>query len=305
MAPTIDRSIEALARRQHGAFSIHQVRHLGGDRHLAKRRVASRRWIRLDQGVYALPGNPPTLWRQMKAAELSVPGSAVSGMSAAYLHGLPGIRVGRLEISAGRNSGRTALATVRHRAPVPTTTVDAIRVTTAAQTMADIAAVVTPQMLDDAVDAALLRGTTTFEELVDAWRRAKGRRAPGERALQAELLRRGPGTAVAASVLESRLFRLLEDPRLPPFVRQAPAPWSREGRERVDATFASVRWIVEGDGRSWHARVRDFERDRERDHRAHEVGWGVSRFSADQIDRPGYVVDSLLRTFSSRGSAAH
>ena len=30
MAPTIDRAIEALARKQHGAFNIHQVHRLGG-----------------------------------------------------------------------------------------------------------------------------------------------------------------------------------------------------------------------------------------------------------------------------------
>ena len=77
----LDRAIEALARRQHGAFSISQVHQAGGDRQKAKRRVASGRWVRLDRGVYALPGNPPTALRQMKAAELAVPGSAISGTS--------------------------------------------------------------------------------------------------------------------------------------------------------------------------------------------------------------------------------
>ncbi len=53
-----DRAIEALARRQHGAFSISQVHRVGGDRQKAKRHVASGRWLRLERGVFALPGNP-------------------------------------------------------------------------------------------------------------------------------------------------------------------------------------------------------------------------------------------------------
>jgi hypothetical protein len=197
MAPRFDRAIEALARRQHGAFSIHQLHDLGADRYLARRRVAAGRWLRLETGVFALPGNPPTLLRQMKAAELSVPGSAISGTPAACLHEVPDVRIGRLEISAGRNAGRTSLARVRHRGPVPTTTVQDIRVTSLAQTIADIAPSVTAAVLDD-------------------------------------------------------------------------------------------------------ARVGDFERDRERDHRAHELGWGVSRFTFAQIERQGYVVGSLLRTFAAR-----
>jgi hypothetical protein len=43
--------------------------------------------------------------------------------------------------------------------------------------------------------------------------------------------------------------------------------------------------------------VADFERDRRRDHEAQRIGWGASRFTAADIDRPGYVVDTLLAIF--------
>ena len=78
MAPTFDRAIEALARKQHGAFSLEQVKEIGGDKRLATRRVDSGQWVRLDTGVYALPGNPPTVRRQMKAAELAVAAASAS-----------------------------------------------------------------------------------------------------------------------------------------------------------------------------------------------------------------------------------
>ncbi len=59
----------------------------------------------------------------------------------------------------------------------------------------------------------------------------------------------------------------------------------------------ATRRIVEGDGRSWHARVADFERDRARDHEAQRIGIEVSRFTMDQIRTPGYVVGLLLEIF--------
>jgi very-short-patch-repair endonuclease len=304
MASNIDRAIEALARKQHGAFSTSQIRELGGSHQLTHRRVRSGQWLRLDQAVFALPGNPSTPLRQMKAAELAVPHSAISGLPGAVLHGVPDIRLGRIEVSTSRHGGSTPLARVRHRQPVPTTIVQGIRVTTVAQTLADIAASVTPPVLGAAVGDALREGTATFEELVLAWQSARDRRAASARPFRAALLAHDPAAEVASSVLESRLYRVLDDPALPRFVRQAPAPWAPDGRERVDVAFPSVRWIVEGDGRAWHTRVDDFERDRRRDHLAQAAGWSVTRFTLAQIDHPGYVVDTLARAFKRQRRAS-
>jgi very-short-patch-repair endonuclease len=304
MADPIDRAIEALARKQHGAFSIEQVRQIGGDKRLAKRRVDSGQWLRLDTGVYALPGNPPTMHRQMKAAELAVPGSAVSGRAAAVLHELPGFRLGRIEVSAARTGGDTPLARVRHRLPVPTTWVEGIRATSVAQTLADVATVTAADALGTAVDAALLSRSTTWMDLEQAHWLARRRRSPSARPFADVLLTRDPTAAIPQSVLESRLYPLLDDPRLPPFVRQAPAPWDPTGPEVVDGIFPTMCWIVEADGRAWHARVADFERDRARDHRAQRIGWGTSRFTAAQIDAHGYVVDTLLAIFDRLRRAA-
>lgn len=300
MAHHIDRAIETLARKQHGVFNVRQVIELGGDRHLAKRRCASGAWIRLARGVYALRGNPPSVQRQLKAAELSVRGSAVSGTSAAVLHRLPGFRLGRIEISAPRTAGWSPLARTRHRVPLPTTWIDGIRVTTVAQTLCDVACSVPTETLAEAVDAALLAGTTTWDRLDEAHRLAHQRRSPTAASFLTCLLARDPAQPVPASVLETRLAAELADPRLPPHVRQMPAPWDPTGDERIDVGFPDDRWIVEADGRSWHARVADFERDRSRDHRALAVGWGTIRFTGEQIDATGYVVRTLLAAFAGR-----
>jgi very-short-patch-repair endonuclease len=304
MAHTFDRAIEALARKQHGAFNIHQVNRLGGDRHVAKRRCSTGQWIRLARGVYALNGNPPTTLRQMKAAELSVRGAAISGTAAGILHEIPGVRLGRLELSAARNAGRSTLARVRHREPVPTIRVEGIRVTSVAQTLVDLAVHLDHEALGTAIDSALLAGTTSWDELDRAHRTARERRSATARPFGEALVVRDPTVAVPQSVLESKLHLLLDDPRLPPHVRQAPAPWDPTGGERVDVAFPSMRWIIEVDGRAWHARVADFERDRRRDHAAMRIGWGSCRFTAADLDRPGYVVSTLLAVFQRISGAA-
>jgi len=238
----------------------------------------------------------------MKAAELAVPGSAISGTSAAVLHDLPGYRLGRIEISADRLAGRTRLATVRHRYPLPTTRVDGIRVTTVGQTLVDLASVSSADVLGAAVDRAVLARAITIDALAMAWTTARHGRTPGVAVLGRVLAERDESRAVPTSELEAMLYPLLADPRLPPFVPQAPAPWQPGGAQTVDAWFPGPRRIVEGDGRAWHARIADFERDRARDHGAQRVGIEVSRFTWDQICTPGYVVDLLLEIFERRAA---
>ena len=208
-------------------------------------------------------GNPPTIRRQMKAAELAVPGAYVSGTGAAVLHESAGLpprtargehpphgrlhppRPGPPPTSRCRPPGSTASGPRPSPRPSPTWPRR-----------------VGPDVLGPAVDAALLARTTTWAELDLAHRTARARRSPTARPFAEVLLARDPTVAIPQSVLESKLYPLLDDPRLPPHVRQAPAPWDPTGLERVDVTFPTMRWIVEGDGRSWHARVADFERDR-------------------------------------------
>ena len=115
----------------------------------------------------------------MKAAELAVPGAFVSGIGSAVLHELPEFRLGRLEVSTHRDGRldppRPGPASTSR---CPTTWVDGIRTTTVAQTLADVAASVGPDVLGPAVDAALLARTTTWGELDLAHRSRPGPSLP-------------------------------------------------------------------------------------------------------------------------------
>ncbi len=97
------------------------------------------------------------------------------------------------------------------------------------------------------------------------------------------------------SVLEQALYQLLDDPRVPEVVRQAHLPWWPEAGSRVDALIPAWRRIVEADGRRWHTRRKDFERDRWRDHQAQRHGYEVTRFTYSQLEHtPEYALGVLL-----------
>lgn len=84
-------------------------------------------------------------------------------------------------------------------------------------------------------------------------------------------------------------------PVVPAHERQPRFPWRPNDDERVDALIPSWRLIVEGDGRRWHTRRRDFERDRHRDQQALAHGYRVLRFGwIDLHDSPDACLEIVL-----------
>ena len=91
-------------------------------------------------------------------------------------------------------------------------------------------------------------------------------RLPGIGNLRAVLAAYGEGAVPPRNELEQRLRLLLSTvANLPEVEFEATPPWYEPGEARVDALVRPWRLIVEADGRTWHTRVGDFERDRERD----------------------------------------
>ncbi|CAN5644438.1 DUF559 domain-containing protein [soil metagenome] len=294
-ATRVDALVAQLARRQHGVFSRTQVLSCGGSARMIDRRLASR-WMRLASGVYVLPGNPPTWFRQLKAAELALPGCAVSGLAAAALHGFTGCNRTRPEVTVQPSANhRNPLATVHQRTGVERCVVEGITVVSATQTLFDIADRLPARALTRALDDALLTNMITMPRLKRRMAELAGSRRPGL-ALLADLIEeRSDGPVPPNSELEARLFELLDPLGLPPIVRQAPLPWRPSAPQRVDATIVEWRTIIEADGRRWHTRVADFDRDARRRNEAVVRGWRHLHFTWFQITRrPGTVVNTLL-----------
>ncbi len=293
-----DREVAVLARRQHGVFHTRQARPIGGTSRVLRRRLANGTLLLLSPNVWALPSNPPTWQRQYKAAELSVPDAAICGRAGGQVHGFDGSRVVRPAIAVpyGANA-RQSLADVRRAKDLPVTVVDGIRVTTVAQTLFDLLSSCPLTVVERALDGALLNRSVSVAALVErAEVLGRGHRPNVGvwRALIEE--RMAEGWAPSESHLETALDGIL---RLLPngvrVLRQATPPWWKPGANRVDAYLPDWALVVEADGRRWHSRAVDFDRDRWRDNLAVANGHRVLRFTHTHLTcRPADVLDVLL-----------
>src|SRR4051812_25993656 len=275
------RALESLVRKQEGAFTWEQARGLGFSRQMIYDRVRCGTWIRLASGVFALPSAASSWRRQYKAAELELSGSSLGGLAAAKVHRFDGFNTVRPElIVAYTHNHRSRLATVHRSDSALVTTFDGFRVTTIAQTLCDIVSRVQLDRWERAADGLLLNKRVTIDELQERrLRYDHSRRAgiPLFRALVDDRL--ADGFVPPASELERLLGAALDlVPACPEVIWQAPAPWAPDD-QRVDTMIPAWRLVLEADGRRWHARVDDFDKDRWRDNQAAALGLRVMRFT--------------------------
>lgn len=150
--------------------------------------------ITLRRGAYAadLPERPEDRHAvQVRATVRKVsPDAAVSGLSAAVLHGFPvwGDPLRRVQMTRNRRSGARLTADLQiHAAPLEPwelMVIDGITVTSVARTLVDVARHVGFEQAVVVADAALWRKLVTREELDAALAAARGRaRGPARRPL--------------------------------------------------------------------------------------------------------------------------
>lgn len=162
----LDRQVELLAAKQHGAFSRRQAFDLGATDRFVHRRLAQRHWLRQVAGVYVLPNSAGTWFRQCKVAELYVDSSALAGRAAAALLGIPGFRHGPIELVGPANAHRIHPFAIVHRyAGAKLTVVEGIRTTTYAQTLFDVAPRTNVWGLERGIDDGLISKRVTVGEL--------------------------------------------------------------------------------------------------------------------------------------------
>lgn len=306
----VDRQIARIAQRQHGAFSIGQAGQAGATEGLRRRRVDTGVWLRLDSGVYALAGHPPTFLRQCWAAVLGAPGSAVGGLAAAALHRVVGFGDVRPEIVVpSTHNSRSRLARVLRFDGAAVTRVGGLSATTLAQTLFDIAPRVAVARLERAVDDELVGRRLAATDLEERLRFYNGSRRRGLRVMRAIVDSRSTeGWVPPESELERRLDRILR--RLsgtPRIIHQARFDWLAGGAGRVDRFLPDESIILEVDGRRWHTRVADFERDAGRYNQATVHGLRMLRFTWVNVScRPDEVLATIeqARRIGSTAAAA-
>src|SRR3954447_19893792 len=290
-ARALDAAVAALARRQHGVVARSQLAEIGLGRGAIEHRVAVERLQRLHRGVYAVGHSALKREAFWLAAVLAAgPGAALSYRSAAELWGLRQTSRARIEVSVPRNRRSTGRLEVHcvEMEPDEVSLEGAIRVTTPARTLFDLAAVVAPAQLEAAFNEAEYRRLTSPVSLDALLARYPRRR--GNQAIRRVLdNHRKNGETRTRSDLERFFLSLLDAHGLP-----RPRINRNTEHGELDATWPEHRLSVEVDGWAAHGTRRAFEDDRARDRALVVAGWRVIRLTWRQLETDADTLASQL-----------
>lgn len=297
----VEAEIHAFLSRQYGVITLQQARRAGLTDRMIDYRVETGRWVRLARGVFAVASAPPTWQRDLAAAVLFHPTAIVSGRSAAVLHGFPGVRRGRPEVMVPRTSNaRSPLGRVQRSAffhQVGRTRVTGFEATSPAETVLTLAARFPYNRIEVFVDDTLFRGIARLGDYDDILDRIAGGRVKGWNDLRSIIDKRKPDAyQPPASELERLSRRLTDRPEVPPVDHQHPI-LGDAGPMVVDTFIDDWLLVVEIDGRNYHTRKADFERDRRRDNAAAALGYVTLRFTWKMVTTDfDYCLRTLLET---------
>lgn len=302
-----DRAIAETAARQHGLFSVAQAVAIGFTIDQRELRVRRGRWESVHPGAYRIAGAPDSWRAQLLAAILAAHQlAAASHRSAAAIWGLPGGRTDLIEITCRRGLRAQRLGFVVHETnlldSVDLEVVDAISVTTVEQTLLGLAAVVSPNTVEMALDQAMTRGLTTPDRLDAFVVRKRGRGRNGVGVLRAQLDARDPHAGVPESAMETRLKQLLRRHGLPAPVFQYEI--RHEGRfvARVDAAYPELRIAIEFDSYEHHAGRLALARDTDRRNRLGRIRWTTIAFTTADVRADGGSALGALKVARERAT---
>jgi hypothetical protein len=307
VARSLDRALEGLARRQHGVFHRRQALRIGFTPKMIQRRVATGTWIAFASEVYGLPSHPGTWHRHCMAATLSVPAGGVWGRSAAVLHEVPRFRPGAVEVVTRHGTThRSPLGIVHESRTVGRfTVVEGIRVVSKADCTIQVARHLSVDRLRSMVGYLDRHDRRYLPELRDRQLALARSRLPGMKRLRLVLAEMADDDPPTDSDLEIALRSMVATVRgIGTVVWQAPLPFWPRGQARCDGLAIDWPLILEADGRTWHTRVDDFERDRERDNLANVHGYDVLRFTHDKLTHHVNDCRRMLVAYVARRSGS-
>ncbi|MEA2009687.1 MAG: DUF559 domain-containing protein [Actinomycetota bacterium] len=295
----IDRVVARVSLTQHGTFHRRQAIDAGATTAQIQNRITSGEWIRLDRGVFALDSAGATWRRQVMAAILSAGKAIATGPTSGALHRIPGCRPGRPEITVPSGAdGRSRLATVRRRSDfrsIERTIVDGIPSSSAAETLFDLARRFTASELTSAIDHMLVTRKVTTASLFLVLDRTAGSRLKGTVRFREAVQDLDSGYVPTESELERLLLSVIDVPEIPRPDRQVRLDWWSKMPHRIDALIGQWYLVLEADGRPFHTKRADFERDRRRDNLAVAHGYRVMRFTYDMlVNEPGVVREQII-----------
>ena len=270
----LDEAIAELAARQHGVLARAQLTALGFGPGAIEFRLRRGRLHPVFRGAYSVSPIVSGMGR-WKAATLAIgPDSSLSNASGAALWAVRSSSSRIVDITVPRGLGRRDGLRL-HRGSLPDderTEIAGIPVTTPGRTLIDLAGVLTPTTLEQAVAKTAALGLTHTVPLGALLLRYDGR--PGIANLR-KIIVAGP-RGVAEPGIEEVFLALIDELG---FTRPELNVWIALGDHwiKADCLWREQRLIVELDSRTHHDTTHAFERDRLRDRRALAAGWNTIR----------------------------
>lgn len=308
MTEAIDQAVAERAAHQHGIVAAVHLRALGVPVNARRHRVRVGRWQEIYQGVYRVAGAPVT-WRSELLAACWAGGTraAASHRSAAMLSELPGRSDKLVEITCPhwRRTRHDGLVVHESRA-LPDrdiTVIDGIPVTTVERTIFDLCSMHGPRTIDMAVDNAIRRELTTFDELVAVLRRLGHRGVTGTVLMRSVLAARDPLRAPTASERETLLLHVLRSHGLPePTCQHEIRDAAGELLGRVDVAYPRHRIAIEYDSYQEHVGKQELVRDSRRRNAITAAGWIVLVATAEDVRLGGgrALINAVRRALAAR-----
>jgi very-short-patch-repair endonuclease len=299
VAVDADLVIARLAAGQHGALSRRQLLDAGVAAHVVGYRLRAGLLVAVHPGVYRVASSPVTWHQRIMAATLAAgPGAVASHRAAAFLHGLDGVDP-RPDVTVPRQRAPRSAGIVVHRLDVLTRSDvevrDGIVRTRPPATLLGLAAVVAPQVLERAVDDALLRGLISCAQLERRLLAAGRQGRAGVAALAALLDARTGAPRWTQSEFERRLLALVVAAGLPTPVPQFEVVLPGGRRAYLDLAWPEVRLGVEAQSYRHHAGRVAWSRDQTRTAVLVSMGWRILPVTWEDLVRSPEAVVATLR----------
>lgn len=304
----VGEAIAARAARQFGLITKEQVTELGLGRRAIAWRLKRGAWARVHSGVYRLSGTPVT-WHQLARAATLLGGSssALSHRTSAFLFRLDGLSdrpPSPIDLSVPRSRTLGEVDYLVHRT-VRRPRLHWLRghpVISIAETLCDLAGILTPLELEFALDSAhrlYPASITWLGKHIDANTK---RGLKGLATLRDLLALRLDGAT--DSHLEADVRRRLRAAALPPWRRQLEVHHQAERVMRVDFAWPAHRVALHVDGYRWHHQRERFERDARQRSRLAALGWHSLVVTRRGLDDTGWLTDLRL-TLAARAPQLH
>lgn len=291
--------IRELAERQHGSVSWKQLQALGVSSATVSRRSSSGEWLRVLPGVYRLWKHPDALEQRLSEAVLwAGDGAAASHSSAAYLLGLEGYGVARVEIIVPAHVSIQHEQVMVHR-PKLLTRADLLTRewpprTEVGRTLADLSDALKPSRVERTLESAWRKDKQALSKTRLALSRLGARSRKGlQRLRQLVDSRLGEPTdseleAIALALIRSAGF---PDPTLHERLAEG---FDMEG----DFIWEDEKVVLMTDGFEAHGPKRQWLRDKRVRRQLFIHGWQVVEATwNDMVDVPHEVVTALRASF--------